>query len=250
MADDYAERLKAERARKNAERQARTDTKIAEIERKQVERAAYHQQAIDDIKARRNTHREEQQWDRAQRSAIAAETPAATPEQPDTAELEKASKQAAKEAKKAAKAERRAEKNAEHQAHLQAQQAEDDRLKARYGGIWAAFTGKNGSITLKNGYVKIGLGLVTKVPVENVAVSFEDGGRTKRMTATRVIAGGALLGPLGAAAGAALRKDKAGAWIFVCDGRSGHVEQVAVMPKEVGQAMKLVAQVEAAQNLA
>lgn len=269
MSDDYAARLQAERARKNAEREARMASKLAEIDRKDKAFQERNQKAIGEIKAGRQHNREERAsrreadaWRQAQQAAIAPQhegpgAPGQAPALPavvsDQAALTKADKKAAKEAvraeKRAAKAERRAERNAEHQAQMQAQQAEDDRLKARYGRVEGFFAGKEGSVTLKNGYVKIGFGILTKVPVDSVAVSFEGGGRTKRMTATRVIAGGALLGPLGAAAGAALRKDKAGAWIFICDGRSGHVEQVPVMPKEVGKAMKFVAQVEAAQNL-
>jgi hypothetical protein len=268
MDDDYAARLKAERARKNAARDAKTAAKLAEIEAKGKARTLKHEQAIADIKARRSTQQEATAWERAQAEAIQRQrtiaTPAVVSPVPVVAERPAgdavASRQQEKEARAAEKAERKAEKKAARverraakreafKAEMEAEQAEAARLRDTYGRVHGSFTGKNGSVTLKDGYVKIGLGLVTKVPVEHAAVSFEGGGKTKRITATRVVTGGVLLGPLGAAAGAALRKDKAGAWIFVCDTRTGHVEQVPVMPKEVGQAIAFVASVESAQQL-
>jgi hypothetical protein len=265
MDDDYAARLKAERDRKNTERDAKTAAKLAEIEAKGQESRARHEAAIADIKARRSTQQEAAAWERAQTEAIQRRRAITAPTVPVDAEQQVddvvASKQQEKAARAAAKAERKAEKKAVRserraekreafKAEMEAQQEEAARLRATYGRVHGSFTGKNGSVTLKDGYVKIGLGLVTKIPVEHAAVSFEGGGKTKRITATRVVTGGVLLGPLGAAAGAALRKDKAGAWIFVCDTRTGHVEQVPVMPKEVGQAIAFVASVESAQRLA
>jgi hypothetical protein len=268
MDDDYAARLKAERARRNAERDAKTAAKLAEIEAQGQESRARHEAAIADIKNRRAAQKEATAWERAQAEAIQRQrtiaTPAVVSPVPVVAEQQVddavASKQQEKEARAAAKAERKAEKKAARserkaerqaafKAEMEAEQAEAARLRATYGRVHGSFTGKNGSVTLKDGYVKIGMGLVTKVPVDRAAVSFEGGGKTKRITATRVVTGGVLLGPLGAAAGAALRKDKAGAWIFVCDTRTGHVEQVPVMPKEVGQAIAFVASVESAQQL-
>lgn len=265
MDDDYAARLKAERDRKNTERDAKTAAKLAEIEAKGQESRARHEAAIADIKDRRVAKKEASSWERAQTEAIQRRRAITAPAVPVDAEQqvddvlaskqqEKAARAAAKAErkaeKKAARSERRAEKREAFKAEMEAQQEEAARLRAKYGRVHGAFIGKNGSVTLKDGYVKIGLGLVTKIPVEHAAVSFEGGGKTKRITATRVVTGGVLLGPLGAAAGAALRKDKAGAWIFVCDTRTGHVEQVPVMPKEVGQAIAFVASVESAQRLA
>ncbi len=265
MDDDYAARLKAERDRKNTERDAKTAAKLAEIEARGQESRARHEAAIADIKDRRAAQKEASSWERAQTEAIQRRRAITAPTVPVDAEQqvddvvaskqqEKAARAAAKAErkaeKKAARSERRAEKREAFKAEMEAQQEEAARLRATYGRVHGSFTGKNGSVTLKDGYVKIGLGLVTKIPVEHAAVSFEGGGKTKRITATRVVTGGVLLGPLGAAAGAALRKDKAGAWIFVCDTRTGHVEQVPVMPKEVGQAIAFVASVESAQRLA
>lgn len=54
-----------------------------------------------------------------------------------------------------------------------------------------------------------------RVPVEGVTAHVESGTQLeKRVTATRVVAGGALLGPLGAVAGALARKKSGGeSWL-------------------------------------
>lgn len=189
MSDEYAARLKAERVRKNAERQARMAAKIADIEAKGQARKAKHEQAIA----------------------------------------------------------RHSERADELAAELTAKHADGAARARRYGGVYGRFAGRKGSVTLRDGIVKVGV--LGRIPVEHAAVSLESGGRTRRVTATRVVGGAVLAGPLGAAAGALARKKIPGSWLLICDTRTGHVDQVPVMEAELGDAAGFVAAVESAQQL-
>ncbi len=152
--------------------------------------------------------------------------------------------------KKAAKEAAKAEKRAAVQAREDAQKAEKTRLKKAYGHYYANFLGKEGNAGLKDGYVRIGAGLVTKVSIEHVSVQLVGQGSTGQMKAGRVVAGAVLAGPVGAVIGGMAKKEKAGTWIVIADSRTGASGQVPVLSSEIPQAVKFIAKVEAAQQAA
>jgi len=66
----------------------------------------------------------------------------------------------------------------------------------------------------------------TKLPIAGAVAEFESGADNKRITGTRVIAGGILFGPAGAVVGGALRKNKTKCYVTItfADGQNVIIE--------------------------
>lgn len=137
------------------------------------------------------------------------------------------------EQRKAARARRRAERK---------------RLKDTYGRAHAEFGGEKGVVRLSKGYVRVGIGVLTKVSIENAVVRLEGHGSTYRSTWTRVGVGMAVAGPLGGLVGGAAQKERPGTWIVVGDRHGGLPVRVPVLDSEIPDAVDFVTRIATVQR--